>query len=402
VPLAKTSIVQLARFGGPKAFEAPLHVGCPNLPDRQVLYAKIGEILDRRWLTNDGPCVREFEKRVAELAGVEHCVAMANGTVALEIAARAAGLAGEVIVPSYTFVATAHALAWQEIAPVFADVDLATHNLDPASVESKFTPRTTGIVAVHLWGRPCHVEALADLAGRRGAQLLFDASHALGCTHGGRPIGSFGLAEVFSFHATKFLNTCEGGAVTTNDAELARKLRLARNFGFTGYDQVECLGTNGKMSEFSAAMGLASLDQIESFVAANRVHYLHYARRLAAMGGLGLVSYAAGERCNYQYIVVEVDAEAFGLSRDQIVELLWDENVRARRYFFPGCHRMPPSNSPPHESAALPATELLASRVMLLPTGTAVSAQDVDRICDLLAFFSAHAAEIRDRLGALA
>ena len=181
---------------------------------------------------------------------------MCNATVALEIAIRAMGMSGEVIVPSFTFVATAHALQWQEITPVFCDIDPRTHNLDPNRIEEMITPRTTGIIGVHVWGRPCAVDALAEIAQRRHLKLLFDAAHAFGCSYQGQMIGNFGDAEVFSFHATKFFNTFEGGAVVTNDDELAAKMRLMKNFGFHGYDNVIYVGTNGKMSEVSAAMGL--------------------------------------------------------------------------------------------------------------------------------------------------
>ena len=205
-------------------------------------------------------------KRVCKFLGVKHCVAMCNGTIALEIATRALGLRGEVIVPSYTFVATAHALQWQEITPVFADIDPATHNLDPASVREMITPRTTGIIGVHLWGRAAPVDELAAIADESPEGHVRRVA-CLRLTLRGVPIGNFGECEVFSFHATKFFNTFEGGAVVTNDDELAEKMRLMRNFGFVGYDNVIYPGTNGKMTEISAAMGLTNLAALDEFVA---------------------------------------------------------------------------------------------------------------------------------------
>ncbi len=252
----------LAVLGGVPAFAEPLHVGRPNVPDRAKLLQRIEGALDRRWFTNDGPLVQEFEAALVRQLQVKHVVAMCNGTTALEIAIRALELKGEVIVPSFTFVATAHALQWQEITPVFADIEPATHLIDPAQVERLITPRTTGIIGVHTWGRPCDVAALAEIADRRGLTLLFDAAHAMGCTHRGVPIGRFGAAEVFSFHATKCVHSFEGGAVATNDDDLAEKLRLMRNFGFAGYDRVVYLGINGKLSEIHAAMGLTSLEDL--------------------------------------------------------------------------------------------------------------------------------------------
>jgi dTDP-4-amino-4,6-dideoxygalactose transaminase len=239
------SMDSLAILGGSPAFAEKLHVGRPNLGDRTRLLERINDIFDQLWLTNGGPYVQELELRVAELVGVKHCIAMCNATVALEIAIRALGLAGEVIVPSFTFVATAHALQWQQITPVFCDIDPLTHNIDPRRIEELITPLTTGIIGVHLWGRACNIEQLEEIARRRNLKLLFDAAHAFGCSYKGKMIGSFGSAEVLSFHATKFLNTLEGGAVVTNDDQLAQKMRLMKNFGFTYYDRTDDVGTNG-------------------------------------------------------------------------------------------------------------------------------------------------------------
>ena len=227
-----------AILGGVPAFNERLHVGRPNIGDRKRLMEQINDILDRRWLTNAGVYVREFERRVAEMVGVAHCIAMCNGTVALEIAIRALGLEGEVIVPSFTFIATAHALQWQGITPVFCDIDPQTHNIDPARVEQLITHRTTGIIGVHVWGRSCNVEELTSIANKYHLRVLYDAAHAFACSRHGKMIGSFGNAEVFSFHATKFVNTFEGGAVVTNDSDLAARIQLMRNFGFAGYDDV--------------------------------------------------------------------------------------------------------------------------------------------------------------------
>ena len=202
----KNDKYDLAVLGGPRSFAEPLHVGRPNIGDRARLLERIGGILDRRWLSNQGPVVSEFEERVADYLGVKHCVAMCNATVALEIAIRALELTGEVIVPAFTFIATAHALQWQEITPVFCDIDPATHTLDPGWVERMITPRTTGIIGVHVWGRPCRIDALEAIARDNSLSLLFDAAHAFGASYKGGMLGGFGAAEVFSFHATKFVS----------------------------------------------------------------------------------------------------------------------------------------------------------------------------------------------------
>lgn len=374
----------LAIHGAPPAFAEPLHVGRPNIGSRETFLKLAGEMFDRRWLSNNGPLVQEFERRVAHYLGVKHCIAMCNGTIALEIAIRALDLAGEVIVPSYTFIATAHALHWQGITPVFADIDRSTQNLDPEAVKRMITPRTTGIVGVHLWGRGAPVQALQAIADEYGLQLMFDAAHAFGCSHHGRTVGGFGRAEVLSFHATKFFNTFEGGAVVTNEDELAETMRLMRNFGFAGYDNVIHPGTNGKMVEVCAAMGLANLECIDTVIEANRRNYHAYREALAGLRGISLLAYDEAERNNYQYVVLEVGEDS-PVGRDAMVAALHAENVLARKYFWPGCHRMMPFRELfPNASVELPNTTLVADRVMVLPTGILLTDYAVETISSVI------------------
>jgi dTDP-4-amino-4,6-dideoxygalactose transaminase len=389
----------LAVFGNKPAFAEPLHVGRPNLPDKQAILERIGGALDRHWLTNGGPLVAEFERRIADELGVRHCVAVSNGTIGLELAIRALDLAGEVVLPAFTFIATAHALSWQHVTPVFCDVDRITHNLDAYDVERCITPRTSAILGVHLWGRSCNVDELRELAIERGIVLLFDAAHAFGCTWSGQPIGGFGACEVFSFHATKFVHCGEGGAITTNDDALADRLRLLRNFGFAGLDRVTEIGTNGKMSELSAAVGLASLDHMSTIVAINRANDATYRRALAGIPGTKLLSHAVHESSNFQYVIIEVDEATAGLSRDDLAAVLAAENVLARRYFFPGCHRMAAYRdfSTLH-FAPLPVTERLAERVLALPTGMQVNEADILRIGGIIRTAVANASALRGRI----
>lgn len=397
------TIDDLAIFGGEPTFAQPLHVGRPNIGDCDQLMARISDILERRWLTNDGPYVQEFEQRLADITGAKHCIAVNNATIGLELAIRALDLSGEVIVPSNTFVATAHALQWQEIVPVFCDIDPATHNLDPHQVERMITPRTTGIIGVHVWGRACAVEELTEIAERRNLRLLFDAAHAFGCSYKGQMIGNFGNVEVFSFHATKFLNSLEGGAVVTNDDDLATKIRLMRNFGFTDVDQVEYIGINGKMNELSAAMGVTSLESMDSFIELNYRNYRQYQEELQDVPGVSLILYDEAERNNYQYIALEIDQEQTLVSRDTLVWVLWEENVRARRYFYPGCHRMEPYVSYyPHAGLLLPETEGLVERIMTLPTGTSVSSEEIAQICEIIRQAIASGWELQERVERLA
>lgn len=373
----------LAINGAAPAFPTPVHVGRPNLGDRIAFQQRVDRLLDSRWLTNNGPLVQELERHIAKLHGTRHCVAMCNGTIALEIAIRALGLSGEVIVPSYTFVATAHALSWQGIIPVFADIDPETHNLDPASVRQLITPRTTGIIGVHLWGRPAPVAALQQLASEYDLELMFDAAHAFGCSLANTMIGNFGRCEVLSFHATKVFNSFEGGAVLTNDDALAERMRLMRNFGFSGFDNVIHPGTNGKLAEISAAMGLTNLDALPAFIESNQQRYHAYNKRFSHMRGIKLIQYSEEDSPNYQYVVVEV--EEGRTQRDHLVAGLHAENVLARKYFWPGCHQMMPYREQfPDAGAKLPNTIRIAERVVVLPTGPSLSLEEIELIAALV------------------
>jgi len=366
------------------AFSEPLHVGRPNIADPERFLELAREALDRRWLSNDGPLVRELESAIADRLGVKHCIAITNGTIALEIAIRALGLTGEVIVPSFTFVATPHALQWQGITPVFADIDPATHCLDPESVRALITERTTGIIGVHLWGVPAPVDELSAIAQEHGLQLMFDAAHAFGVSIGDRMIGAFGRAEVLSFHATKFFNSIEGGAIVTDDDELAARTRLMRNFGFAGEDNVVYEGTNGKMTEIAAAMGLANLAALDEVVEVNRRNYLAYRREFLDIPGVSILEVDRNAESNHQYVVAIVD-ESCAVSRDDILSGLRAHNVLARRYFWPGAHRMEPYRTlDPRAADHLPHTERIAGQVIVLPTGTAVDEAAIAIIAEIV------------------
>lgn len=394
--MMKNNITELALLGGTPLFADTLHVGRPNIGNRDRLLARINDMLDRRWLSNGGPFAQELEMKLADFLGVKHCIVMCNATIALEIAMRALGLTGEVILPSFTFVASAHALQWQEITPVFCDVNPDTHNIDPSKIENLITPRTTGILGVHVWGRACDIDALSAIAKKHNLKLMFDAAHAFGCTYRGQMIGGFGNVEVFSFHATKFFNSFEGGVVTTNNDELAKKIRSMHNFGFAGLDLVTEIGTNGKMSEAAAAMGLTSLESLDDFIKVNQDNYRIYSQELSNLPGIKLIRYNEDERNNYQYIVVEINEELTGISRDLLVRVLHSENILARRYFYPGCHKMEPYRSYfPNAGLVLQETEKLNLSVLQLPTGTAVGQEEISKICQLIRFVTTNGHEIR-------
>lgn len=336
------------------------------------------DILDSGWLTNNGPYVQRFEQQVAELSGTEFGVAFSSATMALELLIQALGVSGEVIVPSFTFAATAHALVRQGLTPVFCDVDPETHCLAPAAVRKLIGARTRGVLGVHCWGNCCAVDELSALCAERGLALLFDAAHAFGCRSKGRPVGGFGEGEVFSFHATKFLHSFEGGVVTTNDSRLAAELRLLRNFGLSGQDDAVAIGTNGKMPEIAAAMGLTTLAAMDRVMAANQRNQERYAQEFAGMEGIAVMPLMEEEERNCQYVVLTVEEARAGLSRDQLRAVLVAENIMARRYFYPGCHRMTAYQGERYQRGAdLRHTERLTEQVLVLPTGPQVTSADI-------------------------
>lgn len=388
----------LAILGGRPRFAQPLHVGRPNLGNPAGALERISQAFSNRRLTNDGPFLREFEQRIADRLGVAHCVAVCNGTLGLELVCRALGLTGEVIVPSFTFIATIHALWSVGLRPVFCDVDPLTHTLDPRAVEPLIGPGTAAVLGVHLWGNACDVHSLEQLAAAHRLRLLFDAAHSFACGHQGRMIGAFGDAEVFSFHATKFVHSCEGGAITTSSDELAAELRLMRNFGFAGYDRVVGWGTNAKLSELHAAVGLASLDNLEVFVEVNRRNSRHYGESLSGMPGLQIAAAPRDLVHNHQYVVVEVDDRACPLTRDELLRVLQAEGVLARRYFSPGCHRADPYRQSQLRSGPLDVTNRLCDSLLQLPTGTGVSAADIDQIGEIVRHALHCAADVKQAL----
>ena len=276
----------LALFGAPPVFDTPRHVNRPAAPDRAAFDAMMDAVWERRWFTNDGPLVQELERRLSAFLDVPHCVLTSNATAGLDLVMQCLGIRGEVLLPSYTFISTAHLLALRGLTPVFCEVgtDMA---LDPADAAARLTERTDAVVATHVWGSPCDIDGLGALCDAAGIPLLFDAAHAFGARHRGHPLGRFGRAEVFSLHATKAFHTCEGGLITTCDAALAEQLRLARNFGFSGSDRVDCTGVNAKMSELHAAMGLANLDAFPATRAAARAVHAAYRDGLARLAAYG-------------------------------------------------------------------------------------------------------------------
>lgn len=389
---------ELAVFGAAPLFGEPRHVNRPLTGPREGFDRYLDQAWTAQRFANDGPLAEALERRLEDRLQVDHVVLMSNGTAALSVLIQVMGLSGEVILPSFTFVSTPHALRLAGITPVFCDVRPGDWNMDPDHCSRLITDKTSAIVPTHLWGRPCDTDALQALAERNGLPVIYDAAHGFGCSYEGRPVGGFGTAEVFSFHATKAFHTAEGGAVTCNDPKLAHALRLARNFGFFAWDEVAGLGTNAKMSELSAAMGLANLDAFDATVLTNRSVYLAYQDHLSGCPYLQLHVFDANEDNNFWYISAELTPDC-PLQRDDLLAILHAENILARRYFYPGCHRMQPHLSiDPKAGHALPHTEDIAARVLVLPGGAGIELCDVVLICEFLTDVLGQAEALGERM----
>jgi dTDP-4-amino-4,6-dideoxygalactose transaminase len=349
------------------------------MPDKEKVLAKFAQVLDSQWLTNMGPMSLELEERIASMLGVKHCICVCNATIGLELLQRALNLKGEVIIPSFTFIATAHSLRWQRIDPVFCDVRLEDHLIDPTKIETLITPRTSAIMAVPIWGQPCDYTALQAIADKHGLKLIFDSAHAFGCKSGDQYLGGFGDAEVFSFHATKVFSTGEGGAITTNSDELAEKLSLMRNFGFTNYDKTDHIGTNAKMSEFAAAYGLVHLDELDSIIEQNKKIHQAYLDEFSEFQELSFLNYPFPGKSNYQYVVAQVASDI----RDLLVDYFHAQGILLRRYFHPGCHRMEPyASHEQYQELHLSKTNKISSEIVVFPTGTQVTPSTITEFSD--------------------
>ena len=372
-------------------------MGRPNVPDLPGLMRSVEDTLASGWLSNDGPRLREFEAKIEEVSGASYCVATNSGTSALQITARALGMTGEVIVPSFTFIATAHAFWWQNLKPVFVDVDPRTHCIDVSQVEERLSEGgsdISGVCGVHLWGNLCDTEALDELAAKFSVPVIYDGAHALACTTpSGVKFGANGAAEVVSFHATKFINAVEGGAVLTNDRELAEQLRQLRNFGLDETGDSRVCGLNAKLSEVGAAVGLHSLSHLDQIIKVNRRNHERYKSNLRGVPGINIVSPTDPEHSNCQYVVAEVTELSAGLSRQELGNYLRAEGVVAKSYFNPPCHKTEAYRTA-ISTPELPVTDDLASKLVCLPTGLDTEPEDIDKICELIGFICATAGKL--------
>lgn len=370
-----------AALGGKPILESPLPFAQPTLEDKPEVLRLIDDSLSSGWLT-DGPVTRKLEEKAADHFGVRNCVAVSSCTTGLMLVMQQLQPSGSVAMPSFTFSATAHAAAWNGLAPLFVDVDAHSWLLGPDNLHL----RPSLIVGVHVSGVPCDVTGLERFAKESGAQLMFDAAHGAGSlvTVDGRqiPVGRFGVAEVFSLTPTKVLSGAEGGLITTDDGELADQLRLARNYGNPGSYDTLFPGLNARLSELHAALALVAFDHLESRVEHRNAVAARYRERLAPIPGLGFQSVPEGSRSSYKDFTITIDGNDFGAGRDTVVAALKAEGVDTRPYYSPPVHRQTAyADLGPFE---LPVTDRLASQVISLPIWSHLPLGTVDRICDAL------------------
>lgn len=371
----------LAILGGRPTFDQSIPVGQLYFPCWERYEKAMREIFDRHYYTNHGPLVQKLESSLQEFLGVKHVICVTNATIGLMMAADALELSGKVILPSFTFIASAQSLSWAGIEPVFCDVDPNTHQMAIEKLDELVDDQVSAVMGVNLWGGACNAADLQLFTKKNNIKLYFDSAHAFGCEVTDGKIANFGSLEVFSFHATKILSATEGGCVCTNDDELAARLRNIRSSYGAGKSVPVVRTSNGRMSEAQAAIALMSLEDFTKNRQNNEVLFNLYEKGLKSIPGISLVKPAGVTVSNYQYVVCEVDENEFGLSRDQLITVLKAENVLARRYFYPGAHR---TIGYENHKTSLPVTEKLCSTCIQLPIGAMLDEGKVGKICNLI------------------
>ena len=370
-------------------FTEKIYVTRPVLPKIEEVTEKLQEIWDSKWLTNNGAQHALLEKELTQFLKVPYLSLFNNGTIALMVACQSLRLSGDVITTPFTFAATPHVLTWNNIAPVFCDIDAETMNIDAEKIESMITPHTTAILAVHVFGTPCNVEKIQEVADRYGLKVVYDAAHAFGVEIGGSGIGNFGNISMFSFHATKLYHTLEGGALVHGDKNLKPRIDLLKNFGIKNEDEVVMPGINGKLDEVRAAIGRIMLNYVEGERQKRIALHKIYNAELAGVEGLKLMpAVAENVKLNYQYYVIRIDEKIFGRTRDEVYDEFKNYNVYTRKYFHPlcsdyTCYRQ--LNSARAEN--LPVANVIAKQVLSLPMYGELSENDVRKICAILKSF---------------
>ncbi len=367
--------------------EKPIYITQPSLPDLDDFIPYLREIWDNKILTNNGPFHKQLEKELADFLGVPYISLFANGTLALVTALQALRITGEVITTPYSFVATTHSLWWNNIKPVFVDIEPEFGNLDPEKIEAAITPKTTAIMPVHVYGNPCYVERIQEIADIYGLKLIYDAAHAFGVKYKGESILNYGDLSILSFHATKVFNTFEGGAIISHDIATKQRIDYLKNFGFAGETTVVAPGINGKMDEVRAAYGLVSLNYVDDAISKRREVALQYREALRNISGITVFEDFENVKHNYSYFPILVNEELYGLSRDELYEKLKANNIFGRRYFYPLISNFSTYRGLPSANKEnLPVANRIADSVICLPIHHEIDEEDLKEIIKLLIY----------------
>ena len=365
--------------------EKQITVTSPLLPDLEEFNALLKEIWDSKWVTNNGSFHKQLERELAEYLKVPYLSLFTNGTLPLLTALQALHITGEVITTPYSFVATTHSIWWNGCKPVFVDIDPATGNIDPNAIEAAITNKTTAIMPVHVYGKPCDTKRIQEIADKYGLKVIYDAAHAFGVEVNGESILNAGDMSTLSFHATKVYNTLEGGALVMHDEATKKRVDYLKNFGFAGETEVVAPGINSKVDEVRAAYGILNLRQVDAAIEARHQVAIKYREALRPVEGITFMDDMPGVKHNYSYFPLFVDAEKYGMTRDELYEKMKVHNVLGRRYFYPlistfttykGYDSANPKN--------LPKAHKVADSVICLPMHHELSAEDIDRVLDLI------------------
>lgn len=368
-----------------KPLKDPVYVTQPALPPLEEFTEYLRQIWDTKILTNNGPFHQQFEKELADYLGVKYISVFANGTLALVTALQALRITGEVITTPFSFVATTHSLWWNNIRPVFVDIEPEFFTLDPEKIEAAITPQTTAIMPVHVYGNPCKMDAIQKIADTYGLKVIYDAAHAFGVTINGNSVLNYGDLSVLSFHATKTFNTIEGGAIICHDEKTKRRIDFLKNFGFADEVTVVEPGINAKMNELQAAYGLVQLKHVDEYITKRKAVAEMYRNELNGIKGIRVFNDIEGIRHSYTYFPVLIDEKEYGLSRDEVYETLKRHNIYGRRYFYPLISRFPTYRGLASANPAnLPVANKIAEQVICLPIYSNLDFEVVELIVKLL------------------
>ena len=360
-------------------------VTSPLLPNLDEFHELLKDIWDRRWITNNGHYHQLLEKALAEYLKVPYVSLFTNGTLPLITALQALRITGEVITTPYSFVATTHALWWNGIKPVFVDIEWATGCMDPNKIEAAITPKTTAIMPVHVYGKPCNIKAIQDIADKYGLKVIYDAAHAFGVELNGESVLNAGDMSTLSFHATKVYNTIEGGAMVMHDAKTKQRIDYLKNFGFAGETEVVAPGINSKMDEMRSAYGLLNLRQVDAAIEARHQVAIKYREALKDVEGIEYWDDLPGVKHNYSYFPIFVDAKKYGMTRDELYFKMKEQGILGRRYFYPLISDFTTYRGLPSATKEnLPVATKMAENVICLPMHHALCDEDINRILELV------------------